>query len=647
MMRSVWIRTTLFNWFSFIATIKNALLDALILNMKLISLLAVFVVTASAKSVTVPVQGQKLPAGWRLERRAASTESIGLSIELNQPGLVTLKSRLAAISNPDHIEYGKHLTKEEVDAYQQPEAQALRAVSTWLRDNDIRDIKVEGSSIKFRSSVSGIRDLVSADVGHYSYKRSSVYLRAPSYSIPDHLAGHIRFIHPLSHFAKPSRSHVEHIPRRETSMRHGAPRSDVIRRDMRYKPYGHAPHKPQNNYTGPCTDGVTPECLRKLYRLPSSNATTPSADPPRTRFAIAGFLEQSAHYDDISAFMQKYAPAIHNSGYNFSISLLNNATNPQSPPETAGLEASLDLEYALALGYPTAVTYHLMGGLGEKIENGTLVPIEESNNEPFLEFLQAMLALSDSEVPHVLSISYADDEDTVPADYAVKVCDMFAQLAARGTSVFAASGDGGAAGTGLGECYSNDGQGRKMFIPTFPSSCPYVTAVGATGYTLPLEGALLSGGGFSNIFPTPAWQRPAADEYIQAMNGAHMGFYNATGRAIPDISAPGEMFSVITGGEETAVYGTSASTPVIAALVALVNEERLKAGKPSLGWLNPLLYTHRVRKSLVDVSIGSNMPCVYGTNDTEPGFSAYKGYDCVTGLGSVGTFAKFSKALIY
>lgn len=37
--------------------------------------------------------------------------------------------------------------------------------------------------------------------------------------------------------------------------------------------------------------------------------------------------------------------------------------------------------------------------------------------------------------PQVVSTSYEDDEQTVPKDYAVRVCNMFAELGARGVSV--------------------------------------------------------------------------------------------------------------------------------------------------------------------------------------------------------------------
>jgi tripeptidyl-peptidase-1 len=39
-----------------------------------------------------------------------------------------------------------------------------------------------------------------------------------------------------------------------------------------------------------------------------------------------------------------------------------------------------------------------------------------------------------------------------------------------------------------------------------------------------------------------------------------------------------------------AIGGTSAASPTVAGLVALLNDARIAAGKPSLGFLNPLIY---------------------------------------------------------
>ena len=82
----------------------------------------------------------------------------------------------------------------------------------------------------------------------------------------------------------------------------------------------------------------------------------------------------------------------------------------------------------------------------------------------------------------------------------MQVCNLFAQLGARGSSVMFSSGDDGVGG---GDCLSNDGTDTKMFIPNFPASCPYVTTVGGTIGISPETAVDFSGGGFSNYFAQP------------------------------------------------------------------------------------------------------------------------------------------------
>jgi tripeptidyl-peptidase-1 len=56
----------------------------------------------------------------------------------------------------------------------------------------------------------------------------------------------------------------------------------------------------------------------------------------------------------------------------------------------------------------------------------------------------------------------------VPQDYATSVCNAFAQLGARGVSLFFGSGDDG---VGTGSCESNTGTKAVKFQPMFPASC--------------------------------------------------------------------------------------------------------------------------------------------------------------------------------
>ncbi|KAI1370124.1 subtilisin-like protein [Hypoxylon crocopeplum] len=569
---------------------------------------------AAAERLVTREVVNSLPDGWSFEKPAKAEEAIRMTIVLKQPRINELKARLDRVSDPLHAEYGHHLTRDETKAYQAPDRRTLDLVHSWLAANGITNVITDGSMVTVTSTVAEVDRILNTKLGHYSFRGASSVLRAQSYAFPRILDGNIEFIYPISNFMPPPQSKIRSRPARKASA--------------------------MLSYEGdqPCAVGVTPACLKSLYNVTYANMTTPVESP--VRFGIAGFLEQWIKYSDVSEFLGRYSPELGLLGYNFTVATLNNGTNPQpeTPKSRAGIEASLDVEYAMALAYPTNVVYYSTGGRGEKIDyNGDLVPSNRSDNEPYLEFVQYLLDLSDDEIPHVVSISYADDEQSVPAPYATRVCDLFALVAARGVTVLSGSGDGGASGIGQNECYSNDGQRRRIFLPTFPASCPYVTAVGATGNSLPFEGAVFSTGGFSNYFARPEWQRDAVDEYIAAINGSHKGLYNETGRAFPDISATGTNYVIQVGGYETDVLGTSASTPVVAAMMALINDSRLKAGKNSTGWLNPVLYSLPARAALQDVAIGVSQNCVFG-EEKEPGWESVPGYDCITGLGSIADF---------
>ncbi|KAF8257611.1 peptidase S8/S53 domain-containing protein, partial [Lactarius quietus] len=86
-------------------------------------------------------------------------------------------------------------------------------------------------------------------------------------------------------------------------------------------------------------------------------------------------------------------------------------------------------------------------------------------------------------------------------------------------------------------------------------------------------------------------------------------------------------FPFFFNGVKDLANGTSASTPVVAGIISLLNDYKISQGKPTLGFLNPWLYG-RARPGLNDVKFGSNPGC-----NTE-GFTAVAGWDPVTGLGT-------------
>jgi subtilase family serine protease len=75
-------------------------------------------------------------------------------------------------------------------------------------------------------------------------------------------------------------------------------------------------------------------------------------------------------------------------------------------------------------------------------------------------------------------------------------------------------------------------------------------------------------------------------------------------------------YSVYQGGQLTPSGGTSAASPVTASIIALLNDARLRAGKPALGFLNPLIYFYAYR-GFTDITTGQSDGC--NGNDTQTG----------------------------
>jgi tripeptidyl-peptidase-1 len=93
------------------------------------------------------------------------------------------------------------------------------------------------------------------------------------------------------------------------------------------------------------------------------------------------------------------------------------------------------------------------------------------------------------------------------------------------------------------------------------------------------------GGGFAYTAPRPPYQAAAAAvaAYLATAKGlpsTSSGLYNSSNLGFPDVSAFATEFTIVYTGETTGVSGTSASTPVWAGVVTLLNELRRKAGKP-------------------------------------------------------------------
>jgi tripeptidyl-peptidase-1 len=319
--------------------------------------------------------------------------------------------------------------------------------------------------------------------------------------------------------------------------------------------------------------------------------------------AVAEFQQEWFKQADLDVFTKEC-------GRNVSVSRIVGTEKP-----IAGDECSLDLEY--------------MGSVAPR------VPMTVVYQDDFDLLLWSEVVASLEAPPLVHSISWAEDEIQVTEAYRDSCNLAFMKAGVRGLSIFFASGDYGVCGDEGCETLVH-GHQTIYYKPMFPASSPYVTAVGATdlvGDSVGEETAWQrSGGGFSTTFAMPAYQAAAVAAYkaAPAANLPDPARWNQTGRGFPDVAALGgkkNPYCIYAGGDWGGIAGTSASSPVVGGVFALLNGLRTQAGRSSLGFLNPMIYAYPA--AFHDVTSGCN------TNGYKyGGFSAIAGWDPATGLGT-------------
>lgn len=566
------------------------------------------------------------PYNWIDLGRAPPARLLPLRIALPQTRFDELERHLYEASDPYHARYGQHLLKEQIEELVKPPRHSVDAVDAWLTQygitgEDMIRRSPAGDWITVTVPIMLAEEML--DTEFHLWKHAvdgNVLVRTTQYSLPEHLHAHVELVQPTTYFGRPkAMSTAFHFNNASVSL---AELIDIsTTSSVGNSGTANAPALTDPLLKVDCSKVVTISCLLQLYNAESYKPA--AAD--KNSIGITGYLGQFANVGDLQAFYASERPDAVNS--TFKTVLINNGQNNQSP-SLAGLEATLDTQFGFGLTYPTPRTFYSTGGSPPFIPDD-ITP--QNTNEPYEEWLQYMSALSDKDIPRTVSTSYGDSEQTVPKDYAVRVCKEFAKLSCRGVSILFSSGDHGV-GDGNPDpetqhCFTNDGKNRTQFLPAFPASCPFVTTVGGTN-GIPEVAAGFSGGGFSNYFARPSYQDRAVSTYLAKLPaGKYSGLYNPLGRAYPDVSAQSEHFLIHYQGRFGLIGGTSASAPAFAGIVALLNDAQLAAGKPPLGFLNPMLYSIGV-DGLNDVTSGNASGC--GT----PGFNASQGWDPVTGLGT-------------
>jgi len=540
------------------------------------------------KERDVPTHSPETSSWTRLDRvKGDERLTVSVVLRVDAERIAELERVLYEVSDPDHENYGHHLTQEEVTALLAVPKERAEQAGAYFTAAGADEVVPAPNGDMLTVTISAAAAEVALNTRFHTFQHSEhmsakIVRASEGYFLPAKIAEHVAMVGELLQFPR-------------------------------------LPSKTLHNLTGAggwpnscdasgCSGLVTPGVLAERYKLPDQ-ASNESDVAAANSMSVAEF--QGQFYKD--ADLQTFSKSCHRS---VKVDKVIGEERQQG-----GVESELDIEYikAVAPEIPLTVIY-----------NGEYSLLSWANQINSL-----------TNPPLVHSVSYGNDEaQQTSTEYMLTCNTAFMKAGVKGLSILFASGDQGVCG--------REGCGflSKRFKPDFPAASPYITAVGGTNF----EGSSIGpesawnngGGGFSDTFPVPAYQAAAVAAYKASPDAKlpPQKMWNATGRGYPDVAALGgekTPYCVEVGGVFQGVAGTSASSPVVAGVFAKLNGLRLKKGKQPLGFLNPFIYKNP--SGFQDVQSGVN------NAGTRYGFAAIKGWDAATGFGTP-DFEALSKLVV-
>jgi kumamolisin len=495
---------------------------------------------------------------------APTAAPISVAVTLSLRNADQLHQLIDSVSDPTSAQYGQYLTPEQFAARFGPTAGQVQLVSAYLRRRGLTIDSVSANNVVIDASgvVADAQRAFGTRLGRYHDAR-------------------------LNRTFTSNDSAVQ-VPRSIASNIVG-----VVGLDDHFP----LEHPPIPRTAGPLAGagpagGYTPAQLKTAYDMDALGFT--GAGGTVGLFELAAFKQSNIASYDSQYGLASPAPTV--VGVDGGTTTLGNAE----------VEVELDIEVVQALA-PAA----------------TIKVFEAPNSDRGV--IDAYNAMATSNTTASNSTSWGLCEANSTASTIASESQIFAQMAAQGQSLYAASGDSGAYDCGTSGQLGVDN----------PADDPNVTGTGGTRLNLTASNAYSSevpwdtnateggGGGVSTKFARPSYQAG-----VPGLPSAC-----ATMRCVPDISAdadPATGYSIFTQGGWTSVGGTSAAAPLWAGLTAVYNQDATAAGKPKLGFANPTLYnlakTTQTFAPFHDITTGHT--------STATNWPATAGYDLATGIGT-------------
>jgi len=530
-----------------------------------------------------------------------SMQNLVLVLESSKEQQTALDALLIAQRDPASTYYHQWLTPAQYADYFGVSTEDIQRISNWLQSYGMRVDEVAAShrSITFSGTASQVERAFSTSMRSYRVNGAAHIANAVDPSIPSGFAPVVSGVLSLHDF--------------QLRAMHSALRNPVTE-----VTFGNAHY-------------ITPGDLAVIYNV--NPLYTQGVDGSGQSVAVVA--RSNIKMSDVQSFRSAFGLPVNDPQV-----IVNGAVDPGTSNPSELTEATLDAEYAGALARKAAVKF--VTSASTATSDGI--------------YLSAQYIVNQNLAP-VMTTSFGSCEASMGAAENAFINALWQQAAAQGITVLVSAGDSGAAGcdsassataqygpgvNGLcstpyelcvGGTKLNDTGNPSQYwaannaSATEASALSYIPEV-AWNESGPTLGLWASGGGRSTVYNKPAWQTCS-------------GVPADGKRDVPDLSltaAGHDGYMIVMNGMQFIVGGTSASTPAMASILALV----VQSTGVRQGLANPTLYALAARQSNAGASVFHDVSSGSNTVPGVTGFSATAGYDLVSGLGSVDASALVS-----
>jgi subtilase family serine protease len=590
--------------------------------------------TKAAVAGTAPTWAGSAP----VVGKPAANATVSFSVVLPLRNATTAEQLAGQVSNPKSPLYHQYLSAKQFNARFAPRSQSVNNVTAYLKS---QGLKVSGVAqgnrwVDASGTVAAVNKAFGTELTTFSHDGNHITAPRHSASVPSTVKPQIAGITGLDTGARATPDHSR--AKQPAAAKAKAPKpsqcSGYWGQHSQTVPQAYSGKDSYPTYI--C--GYTPDQLQSAYGL--KNALANGDDGSGVTVAITDAYGSPTMLADANQYAtNRDQPTFAKGQYTQKLFKPFNMQADCQGEEAWNGEQTLDVEAVHAMAPGAKISYYGAQNCDAGLDD-TLNYIVQNQTADIVSN----------------SWSSIEVEDT-SADIA-KEHSIFVQGTLEGIGFYFSTGDNG----------DNLSVGSPQASPGYPSSDPYVTAVGGTSlgvdaagnyefetgwgssldevdtsnyatYTEPLPGSFSigAGGGTSTVFAQPAYQKGTVPTSLSRMWGGKPA------RTIPDVALDADPYTGFLIGQtvdgsytESDIGGTSLSTPLFAGLQALASQNL----PSSIGSANPTLYmlggkSYRdILPTKEPVAVANPAGSYLLTFDRDSSLQTTFGYDDVTGLGS-------------